>query len=132
MTAYEGNKLMRKGKGVLALRHAAMSSSIGGVLGALMLMVFAPAVAAGRALFSDSRQIRVDPFRTACRDCVAQARSFQGDYCDDPWFDGRNDWHRRCQPCGAANVRVSLSDRGREPYGYAYRRLRCERNAGAI
>jgi putative tricarboxylic transport membrane protein len=47
MTAYEGNKLMRKGKGVLALRHAAMSSSIGGVLGALMLMAFAPAVAVG-------------------------------------------------------------------------------------
>ncbi|PHS04326.1 MAG: tricarboxylate transporter [Blastopirellula sp.] len=45
MTAYEGNKLMRRGKGVLALRHAALASAIGGVLGAIMLMALAPVVA---------------------------------------------------------------------------------------
>lgn len=54
MTAYEGNKLMQQGKGVLAMRHAAMSSSIGGDLGALMLMAFAPADAKG-ALYVETQ-----------------------------------------------------------------------------
>jgi putative tricarboxylic transport membrane protein len=44
MTAFEGNKLMRRGEGALALRQAALASCVGGVLGAVMLMLLAPAV----------------------------------------------------------------------------------------
>ena len=47
MTAYEGNKLMRRGEGALALRQAAIASCIGGVLGAVMLMSLSPLVAQG-------------------------------------------------------------------------------------
>ena len=45
MTAHEGNILMRRGQGAVALRQAALASAIGGVLGAVMLMAFAPIVA---------------------------------------------------------------------------------------
>jgi putative tricarboxylic transport membrane protein len=45
MTAYEGNRLMRKGQGPLALRRAAIASAIGGVFGAVLLMLVAPIVA---------------------------------------------------------------------------------------
>ncbi|WP_420415687.1 tripartite tricarboxylate transporter permease [Marinovum algicola] len=45
MTAYEGNMLMRKGKGAIALRHAALASMFGGVIGAILLMGLAPFMA---------------------------------------------------------------------------------------
>lgn len=50
MTAFEGNKLMRRGEGALALRQAALASCIGGVLGAVFLMALAPFVAQGALL----------------------------------------------------------------------------------
>ena len=45
MTAYEGNKLMRRGQGAVALRHAALASMIGGIIGAILLMGLAPFMA---------------------------------------------------------------------------------------
>lgn len=44
MTAYEGNKLMRKGFGPMAMRRAALASAIGGVIGGLLLLFVAPIV----------------------------------------------------------------------------------------
>ncbi len=45
MTAVEGNQLMRRGEGANALGHAALGSMIGGVTGALLLMLFLPVAA---------------------------------------------------------------------------------------
>lgn len=45
MTAIEGNRLMKSGKGANALGHAALGSMIGGTLGALLLMAFMPVAA---------------------------------------------------------------------------------------
>lgn len=45
MTAIDGNKLMKRGKGANALGHAALGSMIGGTLGALLLMAFMPIAA---------------------------------------------------------------------------------------
>ncbi|TJZ90619.1 tricarboxylate transporter [Paracoccus gahaiensis] len=45
MTALDGNKLMRRGKGANALGHAALGSMIGGTLGAVLLMAFMPIAA---------------------------------------------------------------------------------------
>ncbi len=42
MTAIEGNLLMQKGQGAKALGHAAFASMIGGVIGSILLMLFAP------------------------------------------------------------------------------------------
>lgn len=44
MAGFEGNILMRRGDGARALRHAAIGSAIGGVIGALLLILFAPLV----------------------------------------------------------------------------------------
>ena len=45
MTALDGNKLMKRGKGANALGHAALGSMIGGTLGAVLLMAFMPIAA---------------------------------------------------------------------------------------
>jgi len=45
MTAYEGNILMRRGEGAVALRSAALASMVGGVIGAILLMTLAPVIA---------------------------------------------------------------------------------------
>lgn len=45
MTAIEGNRLMRQGKGANALGHAALGSMIGGSIGAILLMSFMPLAA---------------------------------------------------------------------------------------
>lgn len=46
MTALDGNVMMRRGQGAKALRVAAVSSAIGGVVGALLLMAVTPITAA--------------------------------------------------------------------------------------
>ncbi|WP_347920082.1 tripartite tricarboxylate transporter permease [Paracoccus marcusii] len=45
MTALDGNKLMKRGKGANALGHAALGSMIGGTVGAVLLMAFMPIAA---------------------------------------------------------------------------------------
>ncbi|PZX11206.1 putative tricarboxylic transport membrane protein [Palleronia aestuarii] len=45
MTAIEGNRLMKQGKGANALGHAALGSMIGGSIGAILLMAFMPLAA---------------------------------------------------------------------------------------
>ncbi|SFE67576.1 tripartite tricarboxylate transporter permease [Roseivivax sediminis] len=45
MTAIEGNRLMKQGKGANALGHAAIGSMIGGSVGAILLMAFMPLAA---------------------------------------------------------------------------------------
>lgn len=45
MTAFEGNALMKRGKGANALGHAALGSMVGGVIGVLLLVTLAPLTA---------------------------------------------------------------------------------------